>query len=108
MVVVTDRKLKALEFNASHKDKLKEMADSLFEDYNFMNIYENGWSISFYKLGDSGDMDSMPWLQFCIFELPYKLANISNLSPGYIMENWFYNQQVHIIDYLFEIFQKHT
>jgi len=103
--------MKPLEFTSEQKDKLLEMCQVLFPDYNIFEIDEDGYILLILE-----KCPAIHWFEFCTKELISALAwkNVTSDLVGDLQFAEFYNialqniflDNMHPVDYLYKEYLK--
>lgn len=105
--------MKPLELTNEHKDKLLEMTEKLFPEYNniyfridskLSNINTAGQDSNILRLGNlKTNLDiSIHWFEFCIIWIPEKIVRHPKFNNEFIIGMPQYYDGSEVIDYIME------
>lgn len=102
--------MKAIELTQEQKNKLLEMCKILFPELIFSwDLSTIGNGILFYRKPYKYFGYKIHWFEFCITQLIDKISFIreeSRLDVLKSIEFYRINDKIHLVDYLYSIFQK--
>lgn len=97
-------KLERIEISREQFAKLIEMCDDLFPGHHFLDSQGENQMYLVYST-EPKTSEAICWFELCIVDIPKELAKRIDRPWQVIIELWLYNQEQHLIDYLYSLFK---
>lgn len=100
--------LERASINRVQFSNLIEICDDLFPGYQFLDTQSDNQMHIVFMLDGSKNGQAISWFELCIIDIPIRLSKRINKPCELIIETWIYSQNEHLIDYLYQLYKKHT